>query len=264
VFPLLTAAYQPIFDSLSGTLVGFEALARLTDADGLDIAPDVFISVAEDTGIIVPLGDHMLELASDQLATWREQLPGMADVTMAVNVSALQAQHASLGETVHRILAAHRLVPSDLVLELTETALLHADRSTISHLQGLRDIGVGIAIDDFGTGYASLRYLAMLPVSAVKVDKSFTAGLPVDGTSTKIVNAVAGLAAEMDLTCVIEGVETATQRAALPRGVQLQGWLTGGAEPPESLDLRDLVTHGVFGTSAASPNGSSAGPQSRT
>jgi EAL domain-containing protein (putative c-di-GMP-specific phosphodiesterase class I) len=225
--------------------VGFEALARLTDADGLDIAPDVFISVAEDTGIIVPLGGYMLELASDQLATWREQLPGMGDVTMAVNVSALQAQHASLGEDVERVLAAHRLVPSDLILELTETALLHADRSTIDHLQVLRDKGVGIAIDDFGTGYASLRYLAMLLVSAVKVDRSFTAGLPADETSSKIVNAVAGLAADMKLTCVVEGVESAKQRAALPRGVQLQGWLTGRPERPESLDLRDLVTHGA-------------------
>jgi EAL domain-containing protein (putative c-di-GMP-specific phosphodiesterase class I) len=172
--------------------VGFEALARLTDADGLDIAPDVFISVAEDTGIIVPLGAHMLELASDQLATWREQLPGMGDVTMAVNVSALQAQHASLGEDVERVLAAHRLRPfrpdpgTDRDSAAARRPLHHRPPAV------LRDKGVGIAIDDFGTGYASLRYLAMLPVSAVKVDKSFTAGLPADETSSKIVNAWRG------------------------------------------------------------------------
>jgi diguanylate cyclase (GGDEF)-like protein/PAS domain S-box-containing protein len=245
VFPLLVAAYQPVFDSLSGTLVSFEALARLTDADGLEVAPDLFISVAEERGIIVPLGVYMLELASEQLATWREQIPGMRAVTMAVNVSALQAQHPSLGESVRRILATHGLVSSDLILELTETALLHADRSTIANLHDLRDEGVGIAIDDFGTGYASLRYLATLPVSGVKVDKSFTAGLPTDGTSSKIVRAVAGLAADMGLTCVVEGVETLQQREALPSGVQLQGWLTGRPEKPDSLNLGGLVAHGV-------------------
>jgi diguanylate cyclase (GGDEF)-like protein/PAS domain S-box-containing protein len=243
--PVFAAAYQPVFDARSGGLVGFEALARLTDGDGLDIAPEVFISVAEDTGIIMPLGNLMLELACAQLATWRTQLPGLSNVTMAVNVSALQAQHDSLGDDVRRVLAANRLVASDLVLELTETALLQAGHSTIANLHVLRNEGVGIAIDDFGTGYASLRYLAMLPVSGVKVDKSFTVGLPGDATSRKIVFAVAALAADMDLTCVVEGVETDVQRAALPVGVQLQGWLTGRPGRPERLDLRDLVTHGV-------------------
>ena len=242
--PTLTAAYQPVFAAQSGTLVGFEALARLTDDNGLGIEPEVFISVAEDTGIIMPLGARILELACTQLAAWREQVPGLGDVTMAVNVSALQAQHASLGEEVRRAVTEHHLLPSDLILELTETALLQAGHSTIANLRVLRAEGVGIAIDDFGTGYASLRYLATLPVSSVKVDKSFTAGLPSDGTCRKIVFAVAGLAADMDLICVVEGVETDIQRDALPAGVQLQGWLTGRPARPESLDLRELVAHG--------------------
>ncbi len=242
--PTLTAAYQPVFAGRSGRLVGFEALARLTDDKGLDIEPEVFISVAEDTGIIMPLGARILDLACTQLATWRGQQPGLGDVTMAVNISALQAQHASLGEEVRRALTEHQLVPSDLILELTETALLQAGHSTIANLHVLRAEGVGIAIDDFGTGYASLSYLATLPVSSVKVDRSFTAGLPADGTCRKIVFAVAGLAAEMDLTCVVEGVETAIQRDALPADVQLQGWLTGRPARPESLDLRQLMAHG--------------------
>ena len=243
--PRLTAVYQPIFDSGTDALVGFEALARLTDADGHAIPPDEFIPVAEDIGLIRPLGALMLELACGQLAQWRAQTDGLAAVTMAVNVSARQAQDLGLGEQVREVLDGCGLAPHDLVLELTETALLQAAESTITALQVLRDQGVGIAIDDFGTGYASLRYLATLPVSALKIDRSFTSGLPTDKTSTKIVLAVAGLAADLDLTCVVEGVETAAQRAALPDGVHLQGWLTGRPLPPAALDLPDLVRRGA-------------------
>ncbi|MDX6233312.1 MAG: hypothetical protein QOH68_2327, partial [Nocardioidaceae bacterium] len=243
--PQFSAAYQPVFHSGDGRLVGFEALARLTDADGSDIPPELFISIAEETGIIRVIGGLMLGMACHQLATWRSLTPGLAQVTMAVNISALEAQHASLGDDVRHCLSVHNLAPADLILELTETALLQAANSTLTNLQVLHDQGVGISIDDFGTGYASLRYLATLPVSAVKVDRSFTAGLPGDKMSRKIVLAVAGLAADMELACVVEGVETESQRAALPTGVQVQGWLTGRPERPESLDLRHLVSHGM-------------------
>jgi len=242
--PALTAAYQPIVDSATGDLLGFEALARLTDDAGASIPPEVFIDVAEDTGMIRPLGRIMLHLACGQLAAWRSQIPGLDAVTMAVNVSASQAQDSSLGEDVRRSLSVHGLAPSDLVLEITETVLLQAAHSTITTLHVLRATGVGIAIDDFGIGYASLRYLATLPVSSVKVDRSFTAGLPDDETCSKIVRAVAGLASDMGLTCVIEGVETEDQRRALPVGVHLQGWLFGHAQPPETLDVLSLLAHG--------------------
>ncbi len=233
----LSAAYQPIVDLETDALVGFEALARLTDADGLTIAPLVFIDVAENTALIRPLGAQMLDMACAQLADWRARLPGMQHITMSVNISALQAQHASLADVVRRVLTEHGLRPSDLVLELTETALLEAANSTLTALRLLRAEGVGIAIDDFGTGYASLRYLATLPVSAVKVDRSFTAGLPQDETCRKIVNAIAGLAVDLNLVCVVEGVETAQQRSALPGGVQIQGWLTGIPAAPHDLDV---------------------------
>jgi diguanylate cyclase (GGDEF)-like protein/PAS domain S-box-containing protein len=246
--PTLSAAYQPIFDRGLGTLVGFEALARLTDAAGLNIPPDVFIAVAEETGIIHPLGTLMLELACGQLQAWRAAFAGLEHVSMAVNVSALQAQDATLGDAVRRVLSSHDLAPGDLVLELTETALLQAAQSTITTLRALHTAGVGIAIDDFGTGYASLRYLATLPITAIKIDRTFTAGLPHDETSRKIVKAVAGLAADLDLECIVEGVETAEQRAALPEGVQLQGWLTGRPAAPEALDLPHLVGVGAPGT----------------
>jgi diguanylate cyclase (GGDEF)-like protein/PAS domain S-box-containing protein len=240
----LTAAYQPVFDSQTGILVGFEALARLTDTDGTSIPPDVFIGVAEDTALIRPLGRVMLELACNQLRSWRAQTPDLENVTMAVNVSALQAQHPTLLNEVHDALTAYQLAPTDLVLELTETALLQAAHSTLTNLRALHDEGVGIAIDDFGTGYASLRYLATLPVSTIKIDRSFTAGLPHDETSRKIVSAVAGLAADMQLTCVVEGVETQDQRDALPDGVHVQGWLTGRPQHPSMLNISELALHG--------------------
>jgi predicted signal transduction protein with EAL and GGDEF domain len=235
----ITAAYQPIFDLDSGRLTGFEALARLTDEDGRDVAPDVFIPVAEQTGQIRHLGSLMLQLACAQLAAWQTR-DGTSGLTMAVNVSALQAAHSFLGDDVRAALRSSGLHPSSLVLELTETVLLQAGPSTLAELCRLHDEGVGIAIDDFGTGYASLRYLATLPVTAVKIDRSFTVGLPDDPTSSKIVTAVAGLAADMGLVCVVEGVETAAQRSALPPGVRVQGYLTGHPLSPALLDLDNL------------------------
>lgn len=221
---VLDVAYQPVVDNDSQTLVGFEALARLWDATGLSIPPDRFIPVAEDTGLIRPLGYYVLQRACAQLSSW---LPSSPSLTMAVNLSAKQAQHPGL---VHEVLSAvHEagIAPDRLVLELTETVLLQAGRSTISAFRELRESGIGIAIDDFGTGYASLRYLAELPVSIVKVDRSFTAAMLSDPRSLTIVHAVAGLAKDLSLQCVVEGVEEEAQRAALPAGVLLQGWLLG-------------------------------------
>jgi diguanylate cyclase (GGDEF)-like protein/PAS domain S-box-containing protein len=242
----MTAAYQPIFDS-THHLVGFEALARLTDTNGVHIAPDVFIGIAEEIGVIHQLGLRILDLACRQLATWLKS-PVLDGITMAVNVSAIQAADSSLGDDVRRALRTHGLQPRDLVLELTETALLQAAHSTIVNLRSLHDEGVGIAIDDFGIGYASLRYLATLPVSALKIDRSFTAGLPHDDVSRKIVTAVAGLAADLDMTCIVEGVETEGQRDALPAGVQLQGYLTGRPQPPHAIDLRQLTAQRAIAT----------------
>ena len=238
---LLIAAYQPIFDAATDALVGFEALARLSDAHHRNIAPDLFIPIAEDTGLVRALGTRMLDLACGQLAAWRRTAPELDRLTMAVNISALQAQHGSLADDVHQALDAHGLAPADLILELTETALLDAGRSTIKSLQGMNDEGIGIAIDDFGTGYASLSYLATLPISALKIDRSFTAGLPENKVSRKIVNAVASLAADLELSCIVEGVETEAQRDALPAGVQLQGYLTGRPQQPHLLDLLSLA-----------------------
>ncbi len=210
-----------------GRLEGFEALARLSDETGRPVPPDLFIAVAEDTGLIRPLGHQVLRQACRQLAAWRHRHAHADHLTVAVNLSARQAQHPSLADEVMAVLAEEGLPADLLVLELTESVLLQAGRSTITTFHKLRDAGIGIAIDDFGTGYASLRYLAELPVSAVKIDRSFTAGLPHDPTCATIVRAVAGLARDLDLQCVVEGVETTQQLQALPPGASVQGYLLG-------------------------------------
>ena len=230
----LDVAYQPVYDSRTNTLVGFEALARLWDATRTPISPDRFIAVAEDTGLIRPLGNYILQRACAQLGDW---LPMRPDLTMAVNLSARQAQHPGLVREVMEAVSLSGIAPGHLVLELTETVLLQAARSTISAFRELRDAGIGIAIDDFGTGYASLRYLTELPVSMVKVDRSFTAALPHDQRSLTIVKAVAGLAEDLSLQCVVEGVETEQQRAVLPSGVLLQGWLLGRPALAQDVDM---------------------------
>ena len=232
-----SVAYQPVVELRSGRLVAVEALARLEDAFGAPISPDVFIDVAEDTGLIHELGRVVLSTALRDLAHWRT-LPGGADLTVAVNMSARQAQQADVSSLVRSSLAAHGLPASALTLELTESVLLSAGPSTLRQMTELHDHGVAIAIDDFGTGYASLRYLATLPVSQVKIDRSFVAGLPGDPTSVTIVRAVAGLARDLGLECVAEGIETEEQRMALPFGVQGQGWLLGRPMTAEALEGR--------------------------
>lgn len=226
----LSVAFQPVVDNATGTTVGVEALARLQDAEGVAIPPGTFIPVAEEIGLVRRLGSAVLSSAAAEVARWR--LAGH-DLHLAVNVSAHQARDEVFAQEVLTTLAAYRLPATSLVLELTETALLEASAGTIAALHDLRTRGVGIAIDDFGTGYASLRYLATLPVTCVKVDRSFTAGLPDEPVAVSIVQAVIGLADDLGLDCVVEGVETHQQRDALPAGVHLQGYLLGrpaGAE----------------------------------
>ena len=225
--PTLTVAYQPVYDLADNALVGFEALARLRDPAGIPIGPDAFIPIAEETGLITPLGEQVLDQALACLVGWRADHPDDRPATMAVNISARQAEHADMPRVVRDALARHRLEPVDLILELTESVLLESGSSTLRQLTELRESGVGIAIDDFGTGYASLRYLATLPVSSVKVDRSFTATLTSSRTSATIVNAILTLAGDLGLECVVEGLETREQIQALPAAVLGQGFLLG-------------------------------------
>jgi diguanylate cyclase (GGDEF)-like protein/PAS domain S-box-containing protein len=230
----LAVYYQPVFDLANQQLVSVEALARLHDDNLVPISPEQFVPVAEETGLIRELGRAVLDIACHDLSRWHADYPNWGHLNLAVNVSARQGSD-DLVDDVIGALERNGLAPEVLTLELTESVLLQADRSTMTALRTLRAKGVKIAIDDFGTGYASLTYLARLPVTAVKIDRSFTAGLPHDQVSATIVLAVRGLARDLRLDCIVEGIETDEQLLALPDGVFGQGYLLGRPMPAENL-----------------------------
>ena len=194
------------------------------------------------------MGAVVLRAACAQTELWRQQ-PGLEQLTLAVNVSARQVSRPGFLQRVVTSLEDSGLDPEALTLEITESVLLEATAHTLGDFRALRGMGVGLAIDDFGTGYGSLRYLATLPVTAVKVDRSFTAALLTDPVSATLVRATAGLARDLGLTCVVEGVESLAQLAALPSGphVQVQGYLFGRPSPPERMFLPGSAGQGLAG-----------------
>jgi len=232
-------------------------LARLCDDVGEPIIPDVFIPVAEETGLIAPLGRYVLDTACADLARWHAGYPERRDLGVSVNLSARQAGRADLLDTVTNALDQAGIQPDLLTLELTESVLLEAGRSAMTVLRTIRATGVKIDIDDFGTGYASLRYLAELPATGLKIDRSFVAGLPANAVSRTIVAAIAGLARDLHLSCVAEGIETDVQLRALPPGVAGQGFLLGRPVPASQIEarLRTDEARADGGRSAPHPNG---------
>jgi diguanylate cyclase (GGDEF)-like protein/PAS domain S-box-containing protein len=228
----LDVHYQPIVEPGTGRVVAVEALVRIPGPGGRLLDTAAAIAAAEQTGLIGAIGERVLRRSCEQTARWR-RTPEHADLAVAVNLSASEIARPGLYDRVMAIVRSTGLEPSALTLEITESVLLDAGPTTVSDLRRLHDDGVGIAIDDFGTGYAGLRYLATLPVTSIKIDRSFTAGLPGDSVSATIVRATVGLAAELRLACVVEGVETAEQLAALPQAPRLlvQGWHFARPQP---------------------------------
>jgi predicted signal transduction protein with EAL and GGDEF domain len=228
----LDVHYQPIVEPGSGRVVAVEALVRIPGPDGRLLDTAAAIAAAEQTGLIGAIGERVLRRSCEQTARWR-RMPQHADLAVAVNLSASEIARPGLYDRVTAIVRSTGLEPSALTLEITESVLLDAGPTTVSDLRRLHDDGIGIAIDDFGTGYAGLRYLATLPVTSIKIDRSFTAGLPHDSVSSTIVRATVGLASELRLTCVVEGVETAEQLDALPQAPRLlvQGWHFARPQP---------------------------------
>ena len=218
--------YQPIFALPERRIVSVEALARLRLPNGSSLMPGAFIPVAEDTGLIVGLGTWVLRSACQQLGRWRSELAPHLQV--AVNLSARQAARPDLCEVVHGALTDAGLPAGALAVELTESVLLEGARSRFGKLGELREAGVDIGIDDFGTVYASLRYLRELPVSFLKVDRSFVAGMTEHEQDAVIVRTVMRLAADLGLGCVVEGIETAAQLDGIGgTGAWAQGYLLG-------------------------------------
>lgn len=226
--------FQPIVDLRSGAVRGFEALARLARSDCTLVSPDVFIPAAESTGMIVPIGAHILRRACQAAAKIRTVY---GDLTMSVNVSACQVARPDFPDTVTRVLAETELPPTALMLELTESMLLSATPDATRRLEELRNLGIGIALDDFGTGYSSLTYLRTFPITRVKIDKSFIDRIVDDPISAGIIHGVTMIAADLGLSWVAEGIETAEQRAvtaSIGRGYG-QGYLFAKPLPEDHL-----------------------------
>ena len=225
--------YQPIVDLDTCAVVGVEALLRWAHPSMGMIQPLDFIPVAEETGLIVEIGDWVVSEAVRQLSIWRSE--GHEDLWVSVNVSARQLRDARLVDHVESALRRHGVPADRLVVEITETAMMADERSASALLSRLRELGVSLAVDDFGTGYSSLGHLRTFPVSKVKIDRTFVSGLDTDNDDAEIVRAVVAMSLAMGLEVVAEGIETEGQRALLrTTGVQFgQGWLFGRAEAPE-------------------------------
>jgi len=231
----LRVAYQPVVDLSDGRIVAVEALLRWRHPEYGEIGPDRFIPVAESTGMIAPLGRFVVDAALAQLAEWRAA--GALELRMAVNVSARQLARPEFVGDVAEALARHGVPADRLVLELTETAMMQSPERMRRMLVQLSELGLRIAVDDFGTGYSSLAYLKQFPIHALKLDKSFVAGIPGDADNMAIVRAVIAIGKALGLEMVAEGVETDQQRAFLAaEGCQLgQGWHFGRPQPAQQV-----------------------------
>jgi len=205
--------YQPQICSSDGRICGVEALVRWRHPVRGLIPPDKFIPVAEETGLIAPLGHWVLTEACRQLAAWQAQ--GIDDVCMAVNLSAHQLRAPDLVEQVRTAMMAHGIGTGALELEVTESAAMDNPERAIDQLRALRDLGVLLAIDDFGTGYSSLAYLKLLPIQTLKLDRAFVRDIESDENDAAISAATLALAHTLGLKVVAEGVETEAQRAFL-------------------------------------------------
>ena len=236
----LEVFYQPQVDIDSGRLLGAEALVRWRHPVKGLVPPDRFIPVAEDSGLIVPLGEQVLRAVCRQIAAWRQC--GFEPPRVAVNLSARQFRQANLVEQVARILDETGVDAACLELEITESVAMQNADSAIEALQRLRAMGIALAIDDLGTGYSSLSYLKRFPIDTLKIDRSFILGVPDDGDDTAIVQAISAMAGSLHLSLLAEGVETEVQRAFLASlGCQAaQGYLFGKPLPAAQFE-RDFL-----------------------
>jgi diguanylate cyclase (GGDEF)-like protein len=219
--------YQPVVDLATDRVTGCEALLRWRHPERGMISPAEFVPVAEETGLIVELGEWVLRTACAEAATWPDH------VKLAVNVSPVQLKSQTLALKITSALAASGLAANRLGLEITEAVLIHDDEAALAILHQLRAIGVGIALDDFGTGYSSLSYLKRFPFDKIKIDRCFVSDIAeVDGSSA-IVQAVVNIAAARNMTTTAEGVETLEQKGILRAlgCTEMQGYLFSAAKP---------------------------------
>ncbi|WP_019594046.1 EAL domain-containing protein [Thioalkalivibrio sp. ALM2T] len=224
----LALHYQPLVDVASNRVIGVEALARWTDSELGPVAPTRFITSAEATGLILPLGEWVISEACEQLAQWSRA--GL-ELRVAINVSAMQFRQHDLVQRLGAILEATGAPPEHLEIEVTETVAMADVALTRDQLRGLKALGIRVALDDFGTGYSSLAYLKSLPIDKLKIDRSFIADIGQDPESEMILRSIVHLGHSLGLTLVAEGVETTAQRDFLRTiGCDLyQGWVHSSA-----------------------------------
>ena len=227
--------YQPQIDLASGRLSGVEALVRWQHPVRGMISPAEFIPAAEESRLIIPLGEWVMRQACAQAASWQRQ--GLALPQVAVNISAIQLQHGHLEESVLQALADSHLPASLLELEITESSLVDKTEQVIDSLKRLKAMGVNLSIDDFGTGYSSLAYLQTLAVDKLKIDQSFVRDLTLNQDNRAIVSAIVQMAHTLGLACIAEGVESQDIAAALHRlgCQQAQGYLYARPLPADEL-----------------------------
>ncbi len=239
------AYYQPIVDLQQGRLAGFEALVRWNHPVRGLVSPQEFIPVAEETGMIVPLGRWMLQEACRQLRTWHQTLPGAGQLTVSVNLSSKQIIHAQLLGHVQEALEQSGLPPAFLKLEITESALMQDTDRAIALLEALKARGIRILLDDFGTGYSSLSYLHRLPIDTLKVDRSFVRHLHEQETDRHFVETIVHLAQRLQQEVICEGVELPEQAAILKAmGVSCtQGFLY--SRPVAAHEAEMLILTGI-------------------
>jgi diguanylate cyclase (GGDEF)-like protein/PAS domain S-box-containing protein len=240
----LRLVYQPIQEIHSGRVVGFEALLRWRHPVRGEVMPAEFIPIAEDTGVILPIGEWVLREACREAATWT------APLTVAVNVSTVQIHNANFAHAVHEILYETGLPPSRLELEVTETALVRDLNRALATLRRVKMLGVRIAMDDFGTGYSSLSNLRAFPFDKIKIDKSFIKSVHVNDQAAAIVRSVLGLGRALNLPVLAEGVETTPEFEFLEKENcnEAQGYLLG--RPADIANFASVTS----GTASAEPD----------
>jgi diguanylate cyclase (GGDEF)-like protein len=252
----LVLHYQPVVRPATDTVVSFEALLRWQRVNGTLLPPSEFISIAEETGAIVPIGSWVIDTVCHKLASWA--LDGIADTSVSLNVSALQFRNGALTHDLKRALARTGADPTRLILEITESVLVREDDHVVDQLETIRRLGVRIALDDFGTGYSGLSYLHRLPVDIIKIDRSLTSELDTDPAASIVVAALIDLAHALGFQVVAEGAETEQQVARLEalECDQVQGYYY--ARPTTSTRADAVARHGL----AALAEGSTIGPVS--
>lgn len=229
--------WQPRVDAASGAMLGVEGLLRWHHPDMGTVAPALFIPLAEETGLIVPIGAWVIERACAQIAEWRAQ--SLPPFFVSINLSVRQLRDDTLIATVRDSMNRHAVPPGQLELELTETMIMDKASSNLRQLHALRELGVGLSIDDFGTGYSSLTYLSRFPITKLKIDRSFVHDMLQDPADHAITLAIIGLGHSLGLKVVAEGVELEDEAALLrqARCDELQGYLLARPMPVGDLGL---------------------------